>query len=100
MFVIQVYQHSKVKAAVMQCTQVNLTMPYVQGNQICDSFGNPLLLRGAHIQSTLDRYGTYATPADHYSFNHLNSATFDVMVNNWHMNTVRIATSDYMWQKW
>jgi hypothetical protein len=75
-------------------------MPNVQGNQICDAFGSPLVLRGAHIQSTLDRYGTYATPADHYAFNHLNSATFDVMVNNWHMNTVRIATSDYMWQKW
>jgi aryl-phospho-beta-D-glucosidase BglC (GH1 family) len=92
MLFIQVYQHSKVKAAV--------TMPYVNGNQIIDGYGNQLVLRGAHIQSILNRYKSYATPADHYAFNHLNSATFDVMANNWHMNTVRIATSDYMWQKW
>jgi aryl-phospho-beta-D-glucosidase BglC (GH1 family) len=92
MFLMQVYQHSKVRAAV--------TMPYVQGNQIIDNYGNPLVLRGAHIQSILDRYKQYATPADHLAYNHLNSATFDEMVNNWHMNTVRIATSDYIWQNW
>ncbi len=92
MFLIQVNQHTKVKAAV--------TMPYVQGNQIIDGYGNPLVLRGAHIQSILDRYKLYATTADHLAYNHLNSATFDEMVNNWHMNTVRIATSDYIWQKW
>jgi aryl-phospho-beta-D-glucosidase BglC (GH1 family) len=92
LFLMQVYQHSKVKAAV--------TMPYVQGNQIIDGYGNPLVLRGAHIQSILDRYKQYATTADHLAYNHLNSATFDEMVNNWHMNTVRIATSDYVWQRW
>ena len=89
---MQIRQHAQVKAAV--------TMPYVQGNQIIDSYGNPLVLRGAHIQSILDRYKLYATTADHLAYNHLNSATFDVMVNNWHMNAVRIATSDYIWQKW
>jgi hypothetical protein len=89
---MQVNQHTRVKAAV--------TMPYVQGNQMIDGYGNPLVLRGAHIQSILDRYKQYATTADRLAFNHLNSATFDVMVNNWHMNTVRIATSDYIWQKW
>jgi hypothetical protein len=92
MFLMQVYQHSKVRAAV--------TMPYVQGNQIIDGYGNPLVLRGTHIQSILDRYKQYATTADHLAYNHLNSATFDEMVNNWHMNTVRIATSDYIWQNW
>jgi hypothetical protein len=92
MFLVQLFQHSNVKAAVK--------MPYVQGNQIIDSYGNPLVLRGAHIQSILDRYKQYATSADHLAYYHLNSATFDEMVNNWHMNTVRIATSDYIWQNW
>jgi hypothetical protein len=89
---IQITQHSRVKAAV--------TIPYVQGNQIIDGYGNQLVLRGSHIQSILDRYKQYATTADHLTYNHLNSATFDEMVNNWRMNTVRIATSDYIWQKW
>ena len=89
---VQITQHSRVKAAV--------TIPYVQGNQIIDGYGNQLVLRGSHIQSILDRYKQYATTADHLTYNHLNSATFDEMVNNWHMNTVRIATSDYIWQKW
>jgi aryl-phospho-beta-D-glucosidase BglC (GH1 family) len=75
-------------------------MPYVQGNQIIDGYGNQLVLRGSHIQSILDRYKQYATTADRLAYNHLNSATFDEMVNNWHMNTVRIAISDYVWQKW
>jgi Cellulase (glycosyl hydrolase family 5) len=92
MLFIEVNQHSKVEAAV--------TMPHVRVNQIIDGFGNPLVLRGAHIHSLLDRYQTYATTADKLAYNHLNSATFDVMVNSWHMNTVRIATSDYTWQKW
>ncbi len=89
---IQINQHSRVKAAV--------TMPYVLGNQIIDGYGNQLVLRGSHIQSILDRYKQYATTADRLAYNHLNSATFDEMANNWHMNTVRIATSDYIWQKW
>jgi hypothetical protein len=99
MFLVQVYQHSNVRAAV--------TMPHAQyyggptvPPEIIDSYGNPLVLRGAHIQSILDRYKQYATTADHLAFNHLNSATFDEMANNWHMNTVRIATSDYIWQNW
>ena len=74
-------------------------MPQVQRNQIVDGFGNQLILRGAHIQSTLDRFGSYVTPADAQASKHLNSATFDVMANNWNMNTVRLATSDWLWQK-
>ena len=89
---MEVLQHSKAKAAV--------GMPTVQGNIIVDGYGNPLILKGAHIQSVLDRFHQYATTADWLAYRHLNSATFDVMVNDWHMNTVRIATSDYAWQKW
>lgn len=74
-------------------------MPQVHGNQIFDGFGNPLLLKGTHIQSRLDRFGSYVTPADTQATKHLNSATFDVMVNNWNMNTLRLATSDWLWQK-
>jgi endoglucanase len=74
-------------------------MPYVKGNQIMDGFGNPLILKGAHIQSLLDKTGSVVTISDTLAMKHLNSATFDVMVNNWNMNAVRIATGDYMWQK-
>lgn len=74
-------------------------MPYVQGNQIFDGFGNPLVLRGAHIQSLFDRTGSAITIADTLATKHLNSATFDVMANNWNMNALRIATGDYMWEK-
>jgi endoglucanase len=89
-FVVQ-KQHAHVRAAG--------AMPHVQGNQVIDGFGNPLILQGAHIQSALDRIPSAQTPSDIQATRHLNSTTFDAMYNIWHMNTVRIATSDYIWQQ-
>lgn len=89
-FVAQKQQNTRVSAAG--------AMPHVQGNQIIDGFGNPLILRRAHIQSTLERIGSVATPSDVLATQHLNSGTFDVMYNSWHMNTLRLATSDWIWQ--
>jgi Cellulase (glycosyl hydrolase family 5) len=73
-------------------------MPYVHGNQLYDGLGNPLILRGAHIESTLVAIPPYSLPTEILAEQHLTSATFDVMRNSWNMNVVRIATSDYEWR--
>jgi aryl-phospho-beta-D-glucosidase BglC (GH1 family) len=72
-------------------------MPLVHGNQIIDGSGNLLILRGAHIESSLEVLPPYINPTEILAMQHLNTATFDVMRNSWNMNAIRIATSDYMW---
>jgi len=73
-------------------------MPYAHGNRMYDGFGNPLILRGAHIESSLVAVKPYVTPTELLAGQHLTSATFNIMRNSWNMNVVRIATSDYIWK--
>jgi hypothetical protein len=73
-------------------------MPYVQGNQIFDGLGNPLILGGAHVDTDLVSVPPYITATEILGGQHLSKATFDVMRNSWKMDAVRIGTSDYIWQ--
>ena len=73
-------------------------MPFVQGNHILDGQGHLLILRGAHIESTLNIAEPYVTPGAVLATQHLTSITFDLMRNTWNMNAVRIATSDSLWK--
>lgn len=75
-----------------------VSLPHVSGNHIVDGAGNTLILRGAHIDSSLEVVHPYVIPTQVLAGQHLTSATFDIMRNAWNMNAVRIGTSDYVWK--
>ena len=60
---------------------------HVEGNQILDAAGRPVLLRG------VNNYGGLATSVTTY---HLEDADFD-RIKSWNANTVRIALSTRFW---
>jgi aryl-phospho-beta-D-glucosidase BglC (GH1 family) len=83
-------------AATTATTPINIpgNMPHVEGAQIVDSSGNPLILRGAQIQSSLVFINGWKKPEQN-----LNSTTFHVMVHDWHMNALRLPTSNWIYDK-
>lgn len=67
----------------------------VQGNQIIDGSGQPLLLRGAHITSSFNSIVAWDHGAN--PFGALNPSVFDA-VRSWGMNVVRIPISFWIYQ--
>lgn len=72
-------------------------MPYVQGAQVLDGSGHPLLLRGAQIESPLNYIADWnsGTPTSKY----LNSAVFTAMVHDWKMNVLRLSISNWIYAR-
>jgi hypothetical protein len=68
---------------------------HVQGNQIVDGSGHPLLLRGAHITSAFNFIVAWNHGAD--PFGALNPSVF-AAVRSWGMNVVRIPISFWIYQ--
>ncbi len=72
-------------------------MPHVVGNRIVDGSGHTLVLQGAHISS--DLYVISPNASEQQASEHLDAATFNEMHNVWKMNTLRLFTSDFIWQE-
>ena len=70
-------------------------LPHVQGNQIIDASGHPLLLRGAHITSAFNYISSWTHGAD--PFGPLNPGVF-AAVRSWGMNVIRIPLSGWIYQ--
>lgn len=71
--------------------------PHVSGIQLISSSGHPFLLRGAQIESAFNnatgwRHNNNVTRV-------LNTAVFNEMSKNWHMNAVRICLSNWIYDK-
>jgi endoglucanase len=68
---------------------------HVQGNQLIDGSGHPVLLRGAHITSVFN----YIVAWNHgaYPFGSLNPGVFSAM-RSWGMNVLRIPLSFWIYQ--
>ena len=65
-------------------------MPYVQGAQIIDAAGHPLILRGAQIASPLNFISGWQARQDVTQF--LSPTVFNAM-RSWHMNALRLPIS-------
>ena len=72
-------------------------MPYVQGAQVLDGNGNPLLLRGAQIESPFNYIAGWNS--GNSITKDLNSAVFNAMVQNWKMNVLRLPISNWIYAK-
>lgn len=68
---------------------------HVQGNQLIDASGHPLLLRGAHITSAFNYIAAWNRGAN--PFGALNPGVFSA-VRSWGMNVVRIPLSFWIYQ--
>jgi endoglucanase len=68
-------------------------MPHVEGSRIVDGKGNPLLLRGAQIESAFNYVKQWQRGDSPLAL--LNSRTFAVMAS-WRMNEVRVPLSNWI----
>jgi endoglucanase len=73
-------------------------MPYVQGTQVFDGSGHPLLLRGAGIESSLNNLKLWQKGVPVSDF--MNSNLFNAMAHQWNMNTVRISVSNWIYAEY
>jgi endoglucanase len=71
------------------------SMPYTQGAQLMDGSGHPLTLRGAQIESPFNNIKGWqiGTPVTRY----LNPAVFQAMVQQYHMNELRLPISNWIY---
>lgn len=69
--------------------------PHVQGNQLIGPSGQPFLLRGAVIESSLIYENSWQKNNNVTS--KLNSAVFTAMSGSWHMNVVRVPISNWIY---
>ncbi|GAC1378893.1 MAG: hypothetical protein NVSMB33_03610 [Ktedonobacteraceae bacterium] len=74
------------------------SFPRVQGSQIIDGSGHPLILRGAEIESAFDTMGRWQSGTR--LTNVLNSTIFTVMVRDWKMNALRLCLSNWIYAKY
>ncbi len=72
------------------------TFPYVSGTQIISPSGQPLLLRGAQIASSFN-YAIPNWPHNNTVTSKLNSAVFNSMATDWHMNVLRLPISNWIY---
>ncbi|MFL5657491.1 MAG: glycoside hydrolase family 5 protein [Ktedonobacteraceae bacterium] len=71
------------------------SVPYVQGTQIFDATGKPLVLRGAHISSSFENYQSWFH--NNGVTRRFNPTIFHEMRQNWHMNAVRIPLTNWIY---
>src|SRR2546421_12793060 len=70
-------------------------MLHVEGAQIIDASGHPIVLRGAQIESPFNYIKRWER-GDKPSAT-LNSTVFDAMVHDWKMNVLRLPISNWMY---
>lgn len=75
-----------------------IVFPHVSGTQLIDSSGQPFLLRGANIESAFMYAGGWKQKNNNVT-RLLNATVFHEMVANWHMNTVRICLSNWIYAR-
>lgn len=75
--------------------QTGVNFPYVKGAQIFDGNNQPLLLRGAMIETSFAYMKQWQNGKDPLTI--LNTPTFNVMAQQWHMNVVRINISQWIY---
>lgn len=75
------------------------TFPYVQGTQLMDSTGHPLVLRGAQIETALayDNPWKNTTSLQNRMSTVLNPTVFNEMSQKWHMNALRLPLSNWVY---
>jgi hypothetical protein len=76
-------------------TSITPGMLYVQGPQIYDGSGHPLLLRGAMIESSFAYLHSWQNGKNPLLV--LNASTFHAMTQQWYMNAVRINISQWVY---
>ncbi|MFL5656004.1 MAG: glycoside hydrolase family 5 protein [Ktedonobacteraceae bacterium] len=76
---------------------VPASMPHVQGAQIVDAHGNPLILRGAQIETSLNYIKSWDSGERPTAT--LNSTVFHVMAQDWKMNAMRLPLSNWIYAK-
>ena len=72
-------------------------MPHAQGNQIVDAKGQPFLLHGAQIESPFNNIKSWQQGKRPTQM--ITSATFQAMVQQWHMNALRLPISNWEYAK-
>lgn len=73
-------------------------MPHAQGAQLVDANGHPFLLRGAQIESPFNYIKGWESGKRPTKT--LDSTTFNAMVHDWHMNTLRLPVSNWLYAKY
>src|SRR3989440_8659383 len=76
-------------------TSITPGMLYVEGPQIYDGSGHPLILRGAMIESSFAYLHPWQNGQDPLRV--LNAPTFHAMAQQWYMNAVRINISQWVY---
>jgi aryl-phospho-beta-D-glucosidase BglC (GH1 family) len=69
--------------------------PHVQGTQLIDGNGQPLILRGAMIESPFAYIKGWQRKKD--PLTNLNTTTFTAMAQQWHMNALRMNISEWIY---
>ncbi|HYK84681.1 MAG TPA: glycoside hydrolase family 5 protein [Ktedonobacteraceae bacterium] len=72
-------------------------MPYVQGDQIIDGAGHPLILHGAQIESPFNYIQSWQSGKQPSQM--LNSTVFNQMAQDWKMNVLRLPISNWIYAK-
>jgi len=73
-------------------------MLHVEGTQLIDASGHPVLLHGAQIESPFNyikRWEQGQQPSTQ-----LNSRVFEIMAHDWKMNVLRLPTSNWIYAKY
>src|SRR5690242_2159904 len=70
-------------------------MPRVEGAQIVDTSGHPLILRGGQIQSPFNFISGWQAGKSPLTI--LNTTTFHVMAHDWKMNALRLPISNWIY---
>lgn len=96
-FLIQQQQKQEGGQATATPTGVStiVGMLHAQGALLVDAEGHPFLLHGAQIESPFNVKKRWDSGED--PRNVLNSKTFTAMAREWHMNEVRLPTSNWLY---
>jgi len=71
------------------------SFPHVLGTQLIDGNGQPLILRGAMIESPFAYIKGWQRKKD--PLTNLNTTTFTAMAQQWHMNALRMNISEWIY---
>ncbi len=74
---------------------VTTGMPHVYGTQLINASGHPFMLRGAHIESSLNYSKSWSSGSMPTSL--LTSTLFFAMSHSWGMNAVRLPVSNWIY---
>jgi len=87
--------HKKTPTSGPGLTPVATGRPYVQGTQIIDGAGHPLILKGAQIESPFNYIKGWQAGQNPSKV--LNSSVFQAMAQQWKMNALRLPISNWIY---